>query len=104
MRKPQGEQRYVGIDKDKDGGMTEIGKVIRDAWIFGILDESETCEGWLPQGLDDLWRKVSAEWEKYNFQVSNLPDDLRERFMRIQNEAFKRAREAGWDPSLDNEA
>ena len=33
---------YVGIDDDYFGGMTPIGTIIRDAWVFGILPESET--------------------------------------------------------------
>ena len=50
----QTDKRYVGIDKDINGGMTTTGKIIRDAWIFGILPETETCEGWLPQGIETL--------------------------------------------------
>ena len=95
-------QRYVGIDKDIDGGMTDTGKIIRDAWAFGLIDENETCEGWMPQGIEDLWRKVNQEWEKYNFLVSNLPQDIRERFMRIQTEALEKAKAAGWNPELSD--
>lgn len=90
-------QRYVGVDNDLNGGMTDTGKIIRDAWAFGIIPETQTCEGWLAAGIEDLWRKVDAEWEKYGFLVSNLPDDIRARFMRIHDEAIARAREAGWD-------
>ena len=90
-------QRYVGITKDINGGMTDTGKIIRDAWVFGIIPESETCEGWLAAGIETLWEKVSTEWEKYGFQVGMLPEDLRLRFMRIQDEAIVRARDAGWD-------
>ncbi|TDY04221.1 hypothetical protein [Thiohalophilus thiocyanatoxydans] len=96
-------KKYVGIYNDMNGGMTDTGKIIRDAWVFDLIPETETCEGWLPQGIDDLWGKVNSEWEKYGFQVSNLPDELREKFMRIQDEAFQRAREAGWDPHRDLE-
>jgi hypothetical protein len=100
MNRSKADQRYVGIDKEINGGMTDTGKIIRDAWVFGLIEESETCEGWLPQGIEDLWRKVQAEWEKYGYQVGKLPDELRERFMRIQDEAVKRARAEGWDPEL----
>jgi len=93
MREPK---RYVGIDNDLNSGMTDTGKIIRDAWVFGLIPESETCEGWLPQGIESLWEKVNAEWEKYGFLVSDLPDDLRERFMRIQAVAIERAKAAGW--------
>ncbi len=102
MRKK--DQRYVGIHQDIDGGMTDTGKIIRDAWAFGIIPETETCEGWLATGLEDLWRKVNKEWEKYGFRVNNLPEDIKERHTRIHDEAIARARDAGWDPTLrDND-
>ena len=90
-------KRYVGIDKDINGGMTDTAKIIRDAWVFGLIPESETCEGWLADGIEDLWRRVDAEWEKYGFLVGNLPPDLRDAFMRIQEQALQRAKAAGWD-------
>ena len=65
--------RYVGINNDINGGMTSIGKIIRDAWVFGLLDESETCEGWNLAGIDALLDKVTAEWDKYGCMVSQLP-------------------------------
>lgn len=93
--------KYVGIDNDAFGGMTDTGKIIRDAWVFGIIPETETCEGWLHDGLQDLWVKNNTEWEKYGFMVGNMPEELRERFIRIQNEAIKRAKEKGWDPEQE---
>lgn len=92
------DKRYVGIDDDSHGGMTPTGKVIREAWIFGLLPEGEGCSGWTPAQVEALWVRVSAEWEKYGFSVAALPDDLRDRFMRIQAEALERARATGWDP------
>jgi len=97
-------KKYVGIHNDQYGGMTDTGKIIRDAWVFGLIPESETCEGWLPQGIEDLWIKVNKEWEQYGFLVGKLPDPLRERFIRIQSEAVERARQAGWDPDLSDES
>jgi hypothetical protein len=94
-------KKYVGIHNDARGGMTDTGKIIRDAWVFGLIPESETCEGWLAQGVEDLWVKVNKEWEKYGFLVRNLPPELQEKFMRIQTEAVARAKAAGWDPDLD---
>jgi hypothetical protein len=88
--------RYVGIDKDLNGGMTTIGKIIRDAWVFGILDESQTCEGWNLAGIDALLQKVNVEWDKYGCLVRNLPPELFERHQKIHGEAVKRARAAGW--------
>jgi len=94
MQKPK---RYVGIDADLNGGMTDTGKIIRDAWVFGFIPETETCEGWLAGGIEDLWRKVNDEWEKHGFLVGNLPPDLRARFDEIHNAAIAHARAAGWD-------
>ena len=102
MSRVRSSQRYAGIDKEENGGMTASGRIIRDAWVFGMIPETETCEGWTLQRLDDLWRRVSEEWEKYGFQVNQLPDELRERFLRIQTEAFEKAKKAGWDPELDD--
>ena len=93
---------YAGIDKNTDGGMTVAGRIIRDAWAFGIIPETETCEGWTTQRLEGLWNQTHTEWEKYGHSVSQLPDDIRERYMRIQREAFDNARKAGWDASLDD--
>lgn len=90
----------MGIDKDEFGGMTETGRIIRQAWAFGLIPESETCEGWLMAGIEDLWRKVNEEWEKYGFLVRNLPPEIRERFDRIESDAIAKARAAGWDPEV----
>jgi len=103
MSRKKADQRYVGIDKEINGGMTDTGKIIRDAWVFGLIPETETCAGWLPQGIEDLWRKVQGEWGKYGYQVNELPEDLRARFLRIQAEAVQRARSEGWDPELFDE-
>lgn len=94
-------KKYVGIYNDECGGMTDTGKIIRDAWIFGIIPETETCDGWLISGIQDLWDKVEKEWEKYGFMVSNLPPEIRERFDRIQSEAIARAKAEGWNPDRD---
>lgn len=94
MAKPK---TYVGIDEDIFGGMTTIGKIIRDAWVFGLLPETETCKGWNSQGVDALLDKVNAEWDKYGCLVSHLPEDLFERHQRIHGEAVKKAKELGWD-------
>ncbi len=101
MRSNKAQKKYVGIHNDRFGGMTDTGKIIRDAWIFGLIPETETCEGWLADGIQGLWQKTSAEWEKYGFLVGNLPPELRQRFERIQAEAVERARQQGWDPERD---
>lgn len=93
--------KYVGIDKDLFGGMTTIGKVIRDAKVFGLVPEEETCEGWNLAGIDALMDKVNAEWDKYGCLVSNLPEELFERHQRIHGEATEKAKSAGWSGDFE---
>jgi len=87
---------YMGIDNDINGGMTAVGKIIRDAWVFGILDESETCENWNLSRLNALLEQVNVEWDKYSCMVSNLPPELLERHNKIHDKAIARAKAAGW--------
>ena len=93
MNKPK---TYVGINNEIKGGMTTIGKVIRDAWVFGLIEETETCEGWNIAGIDALLQKVNAEWDKYGCMVSYLPPELRERHQRIHDVAIQDAKTSGW--------
>jgi hypothetical protein len=95
--------RYIGIDKDINGGMTTIGKIIRDAWVFELIPETETCEGWNIQGIDALLDKVNVEWDKYGCLVSQLPDDLRQRHERIHGDAMEKARKAGWSGNVETD-
>ena len=91
---------YEGIH-NQEQAMTPTANIIRDAWVFGILPEDETCEGWTIQGIDALYDKVTAAWEPYGHLVSNLPPELRDRHARIYAEAIERARASGWNPELD---
>jgi hypothetical protein len=83
--------------------MNPTGNIIRDAWVFGIIPETETCAGWTVQGINDLYDKVSAEWNQYGHLASRLPDELRKRHERIYAEAVRQAREKGWNPELGDE-
>ena len=96
-------QTYIGIHRDEYGGMTDIGRIIRDAWVFGILPEDETCEGWSLDRIQQLYDRVDEAWTPYGHLVSNLPQELRGRHQRIHSEAVARARHAGWNPELDGE-
>lgn len=96
-------KHYVGLNAEPYGGMNSTGILIRDAWVFGILPETEDCAGWTAQGMEALYDKVSIAWEPYGHLVSNLPSELRERHARIYAEAVKRARREGWNPELDIE-
>lgn len=92
---------YAGIDDDANGGMTTIGKLIRDAQVFGLIDDSETCKGWDYGRVVSLLDQVNQEWDKYGCMVSNLPQELFDRHQMIHAAGVKRAKEAGW--SGDNE-
>lgn len=94
MDKPK---QYVGIEHDVNGGMTSIGKIIRDAWVFGLIDETETCKGWNLAGIDALLQKVNTEWDKYGCMVSSLPEELAQRHQRIHDIAIRTAKAAGWN-------
>ena len=96
-------QTYVGIDNEVNGGMTSIAKVIRDAKVFGLIDDAETCEGWNYAGIDGLLEKVNNEWDKYGCLVSHLPEDLFKRHQKIHNEAMKIARAAGWSGEFETD-
>ena len=96
-------QHYVGIDQDKDGGLTNLGRIVRDAWVFGILPETETCSGWSSAEMQLLYEKVHAAWEPYAHLPSRLPDDLRERHARLYSEAIAEAKKKGWVADLGDD-
>lgn len=100
MSKPD---TYVGINNEINGGMTTIGKIIRDAWVFGILDESETCEGWNLAGIDAILQKVNTEWDKYGCLVSQLPPKLAKRHHDIHYQAFQEAKKSGWSGEIETD-
>ena len=56
------ERLYEGIDKDPKGAMNPTGNIIRDAWVFGLIPETETCEGWNMSGIEALYEKVTQAW------------------------------------------
>ena len=95
--------KYVGINNDINGGMTTIGKIIRDAWVFKLIPETETCEGWNFAGVDALLDKVNVEWDKYGCLVSHLPAELQERHKKIHDKAIVNAKAAGWCGEAETE-
>jgi len=94
---------YPGIDQDHYGGMTDIGRIIRDARVFSLIPESETCNGWDYGRIEALYDKVHAEWTKYGHLASHLPPDLKKRHERIHVEAVERARALGWSVELGDD-
>jgi hypothetical protein len=96
-------RKYAGLDQDQYGGMTPVGTVIRDAWVFGILPEGETCVGWDYDRMQLLYDQVTAAWMPYGHLASKLPTDLRERHRIIFEAAVRRAIDLGWSPELGEE-
>jgi len=101
MRNPK-DKIYVGLRND-NFGMSPTGNIIRDAWVFGLLPEGETCDGWNYDRIDALYDKVWSAWAPFGNLASRLPDELRERHTRIYDEAIRNARQQGWDPGIDEE-
>ncbi len=87
---------YVGVDQDIKGGMTPIGRIIRDAWVFGLIPETETGAGWTLADINQLSGRLNEVWDRYGCLVSGLPPELAERHQRIHAEAVRLARAAGW--------
>jgi hypothetical protein len=102
MRDPK-KTTYVGIHNDEYGGMTFLGGIIKDGWIFGLIPETETGEGWAPGQLEVLSEKVRERWSEFEYSVSRLPPEIRARHERIHAQAITRARELGWDPLEDDD-
>lgn len=94
---------YVGLNEDEHGGMTHLGRIVMDGWVFGIIPESETCKGWSAAQIQALYEKVYAAWEPYSHLPSRLPDALRQRHARIYAAAMATGRAQGWDPELGDD-
>jgi len=97
------QDEYVGINNEVNGGMTNTGKIIRDAWVFGLIEESENCEGWKFSDVDALLDKVNKEWDKYGCLVSQLPPELAEKHKRIHDKAIETAKAAGWSGEIETD-
>lgn len=93
-------QIYVGVDKDNNGGLTHLGRMVRDAWIFGLLPETETCAGWDSARMQNLYEKVHTAWEPYAHLPSRLPEELRLKHTKLYENAITAARKDGWNAEL----
>ena len=94
--------RYVGFHQDKHG-ITQLGRVVLDAWVFNLLPESEDCAGWDIGRMQGLMERVEAEWDRYGNLPSRLPDALRQRHAELYARATDAARARGWDPELGDD-
>lgn len=92
-------ETYVGFNNDHHG-ITQLGRIVLDGWLFGFIPETEDCAGWDLGRMQILMNKVEQEWDKYANLPSRLPPELRQRHAEIYDKAMAQAREKGWDPEL----
>lgn len=93
---------YAGFNADTHG-ITTLGRIVLDAWLFGLLPREEDCSGWDLQRMQHLVEQVNRRWDEYGNLPSRLPDDLRARHAELYAWAMERARQRGWDPELDED-
>lgn len=96
-------QIFAGLGKEENAGMTLIGRIIRDAWVFSILPEGDDFSGRSGAELQLLADQVHQAWELYGHLPSRLPSDLAARHERIHAHAMQKAREQGWSPELGDD-
>jgi hypothetical protein len=90
---------YVGLHSDKHG-MTQLGRIVLDGWLFGFIPETEDCAGWDLGRMQALMERIQDQWDAYGNLPSSLPDELRRRHAEIYDAAMAAARSRGWDPEL----
>jgi len=93
---------YPGFNNDKHG-ITQLGRIVLDGWLFGLIPETEDCAGWDIGRMQGLMERVQSEWDKYANLPSRLPPDLFQRHADIYSRATERAREKGWNPELGDD-
>ncbi|MCC6916134.1 hypothetical protein [Nitrosomonas sp.] len=98
------EQTYSGVDQDADGGLTPLGRIVIDAWVFGILPESERCTDWSMSQMQNLYEEVYAAWEPYAHLPSRLPPELQQRHSSFYAHRISVARDSGWNTDLSDES
>ena len=93
-------QVYAGIDLDENGGLTHLGRIVLDAWVFGILPETETCTGWSHAQMQNLYEEVYAAWEPFAHLPSRLPPELSAKHEKLYGQAITIAKRKGWSAEL----
>ncbi|MCU0843076.1 MAG: hypothetical protein MUC79_15370 [Thiobacillaceae bacterium] len=93
---------YTGFHRDSHG-ITTLGRVVLDGWVFGFIPETEDCAGWDLGRMQVLMDQVERAWDQYGNLPSNLPPELRERHVEIYRRAMTEARGKGWNPELDED-
>src|SRR3569623_349377 len=90
---------YPGFSQDSHG-ITQLGRIVLDARVFGFIAETEECAGWDLGRMQALVERVNRDWDKYGSLPSMLPPELRERHIRCYDEAITRAKKQDRDAEL----
>lgn len=93
---------YAGFHEDAHG-ITMLGRIVLDAWLFGLIPREEDCAGWDLQRMQQLMDQVNRRWDEYGNLPSRLPPELLQKHTELYAWAMQRARERGWNPELDEE-
>ena len=93
---------YAGFNQDTHG-ITMLGRIVLDAWVFKLLPKTEDCAGWDLPRMQQLMQQVNERWDEYGTLPSRLPPELRERHTELYTWATTRARERGWNPELGDD-
>lgn len=93
---------YNGFHQDAHG-MTMLGRVVLDGWLFDLLPRSEDCTGWPLSRMQQLMGQVEASWDQHGNLPSRLPPDLQRQHAQLYAWATERGRTLGWDPDLADE-
>lgn len=93
---------YLGLTNDKHG-MTQLGRIVLDGWLFGLIPETEDCTGWDMGRMQVLMEKVELEWDKHTNLPSRLPPELRQRHTELYTRAMEIAQGKGWNPELGDD-
>jgi hypothetical protein len=90
---------YSGFHQDTHG-MTMLGRVVLDGWLFDLLPRTEDCAGWPLSRMQQLMGQVEACWDRYGNLPSNLAPELQQRHAELYAWATERGRDLGWNPEL----
>ena len=93
---------YPGFHQDTHG-MTMLGRVVLDAWVFGLLPREQDCSGWDLGRMQLLMNQTHERWDEFAGLPSRLTPELRARHDEIYGWAQARAREIGWDTELGDD-
>lgn len=90
---------YCGFNQDTHG-LTVLGRVVLDAWLFDLLPRTEDCTDWDLQRMQLLMNQIEARWDSYGNLPSRLPAELQQRHTELYAWATERGRTRGWNPEL----